>query len=308
MADEHQSGPFRTALVSRGLLIPLGAEGVYGHGAAFEAVVNAVQDAITGIGSDQRATAIRLPPVYSAVDFAGTGYPQTFPHLGGVVSPFGRDVDACPAADRAINGPEAGRPVTPQSAGLALVPAACHPAYAIHRGAEIGEARVLDVLGQCFRREPSQDPFRMQAFRQREYVYFGDADGARAHRDRWVARSLEFLDRLGLDATPAAAADPFFGRGGRLLADNQLAAGVKTEAVVALRLPENGDEHATLALASCNYHGDHFGTAFGIKGPDGPIHTSCVGFGLERVALALLYCHGLEPVRWPGDVRKMLQL
>lgn len=214
MADEHESGPFRTALVRRGLLIPLGAEGVYGHGAAFEAVVNAVHDAITDVGSDQRATAVRLPPVYSAVDFAGTGYPQTFPHLGGVVSPFGFDIDARPAVDRAIAGPEAGQPVMPQSADLALVPAACHPAYAMHRGAEIGEARVLDVLGQCFRREPSQDPFRMQAFRQREYVYLGDPDGARAHRDRWVARSLEFLDRLGLDVAPAAAADPFFGRGG----------------------------------------------------------------------------------------------
>ncbi|MEV5953170.1 hypothetical protein AB0M11_05185 [Streptomyces sp. NPDC051987] len=308
MADEPMSGTFRTALVRRGLLIPLGAEGVYGHGAAFEAVVDAVQNALTRTGSDQRATALRLPPVYPAADCHTTGYPEAFPHLGGVVSSFGRDADVRPPSDRAAAVPEDSRRVTPRSPALALVPAACHPAYAMHRDAEIGDGRVLDIRGQCFRREPSQDPFRMQAFRQREYVYLGDADGARAHRDRWVARSLEFLDRLGLAAAPAAAADPFFGRGGRLLAANQLAAGAKTEAVVALRLPDTTDEHATVALASCNYHGDHFGAAFGIKGPDGPVHTSCVGFGLERLALALLYFHGLEPARWPGGVRQVLGL
>ena len=48
-----------------------------------------------------------------------------------------------------------------------------------------------------------------------------------------------------------------------------------------------------------NYHLDHFGQTFGIKTADGrDAHTACVGFGLERIALALFKTHGFDP----GDV------
>jgi hypothetical protein len=33
-----------------------------------------------------------------------------------------------------------------------------------------------------------------------------------------------------------------------------------------------------------------------------------VGFGLERVALALFKTHGLDPRSWPADVRNVLAL
>ena len=35
-------------------------------------------------------------------------------------------------------------------------------------------------------------------------------------------------------------------------------------------------------------------------------HTACVGFGLERITLALLSRHGLDVDTWPGDVTKEL--
>jgi hypothetical protein len=42
------------------------------------------------------------------------------------------------------------------------------------------------------------------------------------------------------------------------------------------------------AVMSCNYHLEHFGEAFDIRTDDGAVaHTACVGFGLERMALAL---------------------
>jgi len=63
------------------------------------------------------------------------------------------------------------------------------------------------------------------------------------------------------------------------------------------------------AIGSCNYHLDHFGTAFEIFTADGQVaHSACVGFGLERVALALFKTHGLEIGRWPGKVRDVLGL
>jgi seryl-tRNA synthetase len=44
----------------------------------------------------------------------------------------------------------------------------------------------------------------------------------------------------------------------------------------------------TIAVASFNYHEDHFGRAFGITLRDGShAHTACVAFGIERWELAL---------------------
>ena len=40
---------------------------------------------------------------------------------------------------------------------------------------------------------------------------------------------------------------------------------------------------------------------------DGEVaHTACVGFGMERVALALFKHHGLDVKAWPAPVRKAL--
>jgi seryl-tRNA synthetase len=35
-------------------------------------------------------------------------------------------------------------------------------------------------------------------------------------------------------------------------------------------------------------------------------HSTCVGFGLERTALALFRHHGTAVDRWPDEVRRVL--
>jgi seryl-tRNA synthetase len=74
---------------------------------------------------------------------------------------------------------------------------------------------------------------------------------------------------------------------------------------VELLAPIAGDEPS--AIASLNYHQDYFGEAFGIRTADGVVaHTACVGFGLERMTLALYRRHGLDRDAWPGPVRRVL--
>ena len=58
------------------------------------------------------------------------------------------------------------------------------------------------------------------------------------------------------------------------------------------------------AVCSFNLHETHFGDAFGIRTPDGAAaHTACLGFGLERCAMALFQTHGFDPATWPSAVR-----
>ena len=100
------------------------------------------------------------------------------------------------------------------------------------------------------------------------------------------------------------ASDQFFGRGGKLLAVSQRDQRLKLEIVT----PVGSDERPT-AMISLNYHQDHFGHLFHIGTADGEVaHTACVGFGLERIALALYRRHGFTRTAWPLAVRAALGL
>jgi hypothetical protein len=60
-------------------------------------------------------------------------------------------------------------------------------------------------------------------------------------------------------------------------------------------------------VCSFNYHQEHFGKIFDIKTQDGAVaQTACLGFGMERVVMALFKTHGCVPPEWPAAVRAKL--
>jgi seryl-tRNA synthetase len=60
---------------------------------------------------------------------------------------------------------------------------------------------------------------------------------------------------------------------------------------------------------SFNYHLEHFGETWGIKTEAGEyVHTACVAFGVDRLAVALFAEHGLDVGKWPKAVRANLRL
>jgi seryl-tRNA synthetase len=153
-----------------------------------------------------------------------------------------------------------------------------------------------------FRNEPSPEPTRMQAFRVREFVRVGAPEVVLAWRNMWLERGLSIIKSLGLPARSEVASDPFFGRGGRMLAATQREQQLKFEVTV----PVISEEKPT-AVCSFNWHQDHFGKIFDIKTADGAVaNTACLGFGMERVCMALFKHHGFDPKSWPAPVREKL--
>jgi seryl-tRNA synthetase len=183
-----------------------------------------------------------------------------------------------------------------------LAPAACYPVYPNFSGLLPGGGRLLTVLGWVFRHEPSDEPTRLQSFRMREFIRMGSQDEVVGWRDAWLERGLGLLQGLGLDAKTDVAADPFFGRTGRMMAAQQVEQRLKFEILV----PVNSGEQPT-AVCSFNWHQEHFSGKFGIRTAEGATaHTACLGFGMERVALALINTHGFDTQRWPAEVRAQL--
>jgi seryl-tRNA synthetase len=139
-------------------------------------------------------------------------------------------------------------------------------------------------------------------FRQREHVRIGTPDQVGRFRELWMERGKVAMQQLCLPHELDVANDPFFGRSGRVLAVSQRQQALKFEMLI----PVNSKESPT-ACISFNYHLDHFGQTWGLRLPDGTCaHSACVGFGLERLTLALFRHHGFHPVDWPRQVRDAL--
>lgn len=293
----------RDEFVAAGLLIPSGVPGLYGRSGVFEAVIEHFEQLVTQRAAHLKSEVMRFPPILNRQHYLRTDHIETFPNLMGSVHSFvGKDREHLALLHKKDEGADWTRDLAPTD--VMMTPAACYPLYPTATGVLPPRGRTVDLTSFVFRHEPSVDPARMQIFRQREFVRLGTPEQALAHRNYWLETGQAILRSVGLDVKAELANDPFFGRGGRMMAATQKEQDLKYELVYPIASAEK-----PTAITSCNYHLDHFGAAFGIKTADGHVaHSACIGFGLERIALALFKTHGFDPAHWPASVRQVLAL
>jgi seryl-tRNA synthetase len=307
MAEYRPATPdqaaFLAELTGRGLLVETGVPGVYGRSGVFERVREGFDGLVTRVAAPDGSETLRFPPILPRGHFEASGYLKSFPHLAGTIFAFeGSEANAAEQEERASRH-EAWDEFQSMT-DLVLLPAACYPVYpAIAKRPPLARGGLTVDAGGAyvFRHEPSGDPARLQMFHQREMVRFGEPETVADWRNAWRDRAVDILGRVGLSPKLEVASDPFFGRAGRMLAANQREQELKFEVLIDIAGPE------PTAVASFNYHRDHFTGVFGIAmADDGPAHTACLGFGLERIALGLFRTHGLDPATWPAEVTREL--
>lgn len=284
------------------LFRPMDVDGVYARTPVYEDVIEHLSSWVSRY-REPATEVLRFPPVMSRRDLEKSGYLKSFPNLLGCVCALhGTEGDIRAAADLFESGSDWTASLV--AADLVLSPAACYPIYPMvaRRGAVPGGRLLFDVAADCFRNEPSKHLDRLRTFRMREYVCVGSSQLVIGFRDSWIERAQALANELGLPAQIAPASDPFFGRTGRVLAVSQLQQSLKFELLVPL---PSGKQPT--ACMSFNYHLDHFGSIWGLRDEAGAVaHTGCVAFGMDRLAIALFWHHGLDVHKWPATVRGAL--
>ncbi|OLT27948.1 hypothetical protein BJF83_16625 [Nocardiopsis sp. CNR-923] len=212
------------------------------------------------------------PPVIARATVERAGYQSSFPQLLGSV----------------YAAPDGGEQALTD---LVLPPAACHHLYPLVAGSTLTEPLTLSLEARCFRAESTGEPGRLRSFRMYEVVRLGPEPDVQAWRDEMLEGAAAWLTDLGLSAETVAANDPFFGRTGRLMARVQRSQQLKWEITA-----EVADD-TVQAVASANFHKEHFGEAFEVADAQGaPLHSACLAFGLDRLLLALRHRHGSDVV------------
>src|SRR5207253_2895815 len=145
----------------------------------------------------------------------------------------------------------------------------CYPVYNSLAGQTLEQAAEFAVEANCFRQEATSEIGRLRTFRMVELVTVGTEDHCLQWRAAWLDRVAEWLEALALKVVVEVADDPFFGRGRKLFQAAQRAQELKFE----LRVPVS--DEIVQAVASANYHKDHFGEVFDITCSGAPAQTAC---------------------------------
>ena len=257
------------------------------------------------LARDFEAPAHQFPALIGADVLDRCRYLRSFPHSLNVVAHLREDVEAISHFAKSANWKDGHLEVHAEDLApveCLLSPSVCFHYYESLRGTSLEAPRTITAVGKCFRYESGNmgGLERLWDFTMREVIFVGPRQHVLQARERSIALSQALLDRWELGYEIRSATDPFFTDEFTTQATFQRVFDLKFE--IRASLPYKS---GSLAAGSFNYHQDFFGRSFGITDHEGqPAHTGCVGFGLERLALAFIAQHGMDPARWPDAVAR----
>ena len=254
------------------------------------------------LAEDFAARAYQFPALIGAEVLERCKYLKSFPHSLSLVSHLKEDLRAIQEFARTVHWERDSLAYEGDALSKVqclLSPTICFHCYAWLQGASLPHPQSFTAVGRCFRYESGNlgGLERLWDFTMREIIFVGPEDYVLAQRAKAIDKTVELLDEWQLSFDISTATDPFF-IDEYSMASFQAAFELKYE--IQARLPYR--EKST-AVGSFNFHRDLFGRSLNITDTAGqPLTTGCVGFGLERLALAFLAQHGLDKRRWPRSV------
>lgn len=292
-----------TELEKRGLVRRVGA-GLY-HLSGFALQLYEFFDArFSSMAMAVGAVAELYPPFIEVSSLHRIGFFDSTPQYATFVNHLREDVHLI---DRFMSDVGRSGSVADSHASLAdpahmLASTVCCHTFSARADSAITGPLVVTARNACTRYEARNlsNLDRLWSFNMREIVFMSESpEFAEDGRDGILGETERFLDTMQLAYRIERANDLFFTPDFSKRVTFQRGLGMKLE--VRLLVPPTG---GTVACGSFNLHHTNFGRRMGIAGRDGsPIHSSCVGFGLERWVYCFLQQHGLDPDKWPDAAR-----
>lgn len=169
---------------------------------------------------------------------------------------------------------------------------------------DIKNPYVITTKGRCFRYESNNlnSNTRLWDFTMREIVFIGTEEAVETLRQQSMQFVRDLVEILKLNCFIETASDPFF-----IDIKNkeyfQLITKVKYE--LRMNIPFN---NTSIAVASFNSHGNHFGRSYHITSKTGTyVNTGCTAFGIERWVYAFLSQYGLDMSLWPKKMKQLIE-
>jgi len=187
-----------------------------------------------------------------------------------------------------------------------LTPAVCLHCYIGLQNTilDIKNPYVITTKGRCFRYESNNlnGNTRLWDFTMREIVFIGTEEAVETLRQQSMQFVRDLVEILELNCFIETASDPFF-----IDIKNkeyfQLITKVKYE--LRMNIPFN---NTSIAVASFNSHGNHFGRSYHITSKTGTyVNTGCTAFGIERWVYAFLSQYGLDMSLWPKKMKQLIE-
>lgn len=278
--------------------------GRYGLGPQIVRLMEHFDRDLIDLAAEFGASPQQYPSMIGADVMDECRYLRSFPHSLTFISHLREDIEGIQDfARHAVwdGGRLSCNPETLSDVQCLLAPSVCFHCYAWLKGQRLDTPLTVTALGKCFRYESGNltGLERLWDFSMREIIFVGSQSFVLERRQECMERAASLLDRWEMGHEIRSATDPFFIEDYATQTLFQNAFELKYE--IRADLPY---KQSSLAAGSFNYHQDFFGRSFRISLADEtPAHTSCAGWGLERLALAFVAQHGLEPDIWPAWAR-----
>lgn len=285
------------ALLERGDISQTG-NGKFVYKGQVAKVFRGLDDLFRAWAGEQSAAEEFFPISVKTETLKRAGYFKTFAQHAFFVSPLELSMPALESAQTGDVRPHL------QSPDWVLSPTVCHHCFESLSDAAHKSHQTITALNQCSRYEVHDTGGlkRLRHYWMREIIFLRSTpEETQSALDDVLKLTTDLLRSWGISFKVKSASDPFFldsGTGKRMF---QTALLMKRELV----LPVEGK---SIACGSFNNHMKTLVEAFDITANDGEIASGCVGWGYDRLILALFSQLGPDCENWPEQVRKDLGL
>lgn len=181
--------------------------------------------------------------------------------------------------------------------GAVLSPTVCYHVFEALANAQIAAGgRAITAFGKCHRNEGANTASlsRLQTFRMREWVFFGDAEDVKTRREKGIETFEKAFRDWGFKFRLLTATDPFFAVGGHRRRPYQAAMDLNYDLQVWLPWSESW-----ISVCSFNLHQSSLTTNYdiGLAG-GGTAWSACIGIGYERLVYATYAQFGMDRTEW----------